>query len=56
MVLTVDVVDSEAADHVHLPMSKVQHIHDAEDQSDPERDQRIGRGENHRIEYDLPHN
>jgi hypothetical protein len=55
MVLAIDVVDSETPDHEHLPMGKIQDVHDAEDQRDPERDQRIGCRQNDGVEENLSH-
>ena len=45
MIFAIDVIDGETADHEHLPVGEVQDVHDAEDQRDAERDQRVGRGQ-----------
>ncbi len=39
--LPVDVIGHEAAEHVHLAVREVEHVHEREDKRQPERDQRI---------------
>ncbi len=42
--LAIDGIGDEAAEHVHLPMGKIEHVHQGEDQGQTERDQaRIAR-------------
>ncbi len=50
---TVEIVDDETANHEHLPMGKIQNVHDAENQRDPERDQRVVDSQNDAIDEHL---
>ena len=51
----VDFVGDEAAEHVHLPVREIEHVHQREDQRQAERDQRILRAEVEPVGDDLFH-
>ena len=53
--LAVDRVGDEAAEHVHLPVREVEHVHQREDERQPQRDQRILRAEIEAVDDDLFH-
>ena len=55
MELPVDRVDDEAAEHIHLTMREIEHVHQREDQREAERDQRILRAEIEPVDDDLFH-
>ncbi len=50
---SVEIIDDETADHEHLPVGKIQNVHDAENQRDPERDQRVVDRQNDAIDEHL---
>ncbi len=53
--LPIDFIGDEAAEHVHLPVREIQHVHQREDQRQPERDQRVLGAEIEPVGDDLFH-
>ena len=53
--LAVDRVGDEAAEHVHLAVREIQHVHQREDQRQAERDQRVLGAEIKAVDDDLFH-
>ena len=53
--LAVDRVGDEAAEHVHLAVREIEHVHQREDQRQAERDQRVLRAEIEPVDDDLFH-
>ena len=50
-----EVIDDEAADHVELTVGEIDHVHDAEDDRQTQRDKRIGHADDEAIHQDLGH-
>ena len=53
--LPVDGVGNEAAEHVHLAVREVEHVHQGEDEREAERDQRVLRAEVEPVDNHLRH-